>query len=253
MTPLATILELSDDATRRVLAPGRIRRFYLLMLPAPLSVLFCGFGGWLSYTESEWLVLGVGLLAAGVALAAAYMAFETWFIGVLPARCYLRWLRERIDQRADAVVSADDPDAFFVQHIPESKWGVTLGENAGDVGLIRIDYSRRVLLYEGDVERWMVPAESIVSVKLQSFTPPNGAEALLKHTVVMLKVRIEPEGETLVTPLAAHPLQWRAWTPARRRRGAHQLRAAIRHLMDPKRWPRPEREQLDQLLPPLMR
>jgi len=245
----AVIVELEDTATERALAPGRIRRFYLLMLPAAFSILFCGFGGWLTYTDDEWLLPGVGLVAAGVLLGIAYIVFETWFIGVLPARCYLRWLRERIDRRADAVVATDNPDAFFVQHIPESKWAVTMGENAADLGLLHVDYAKRTIWYEGDVERWVVPADSIVSFRLESFTPPNGAEMFLRHTVVMLEVMAD-EDETLVTPLAAHPLHWRAWTPARRKRGAKQLLAAIRHLVDPKKWPRPHPEDLDQLLPP---
>ena len=57
-----------------------------------------------------------------------------------------------------------------------------MGENAGDMGLLRVDPARGELRYEGDLERWVVPAESIVSFRLRSFTPPN---ALAGHERVL--------------------------------------------------------------------
>jgi len=250
MSQRAMIVALDDAETLRVLAPGRVRRFYLLMLPALLAVLFCGFGGWLASTEDELMILGIALIAVGVAMGLAYLIFESFFIGVLPARCYLRWLRERIDRRPDAVVTSDNPDALFVQHIPRRNWKVSMGENAGDVGLLLIDYGRGVMLYEGDDERWVIPGESIRSFKLESFTPPNGVDALNRHTVVMLKVDVDDEEDPLVTPLAGHPIHWRPWTPRSREDAAKRLRKAIGHLVDPERWPRPTAEDLYPLLPP---
>jgi hypothetical protein len=249
MPQRAIIVSLDDRETPRALAPGRVRRFYLLFLPAVLSFLFCGFGGWLVSSEEE-LLLGFGLIIAGVLLGSAYMVFDMWFIGILPARCYLRWLRERIDRRADAVVTSDNLEAFFVQHIPESKWKVAVGENATDVGLLLIDYRRSILFFEGDDERWIVPAESIRSFQLESFTPPNGVNFLNRQTVVMLEVMLQDDEETLITPLAGHPIHWRPWSPAVREDAAKRLRSAIRHLVDPKRWPRPEGDELYPLIPP---
>lgn len=253
MSRRAMIAVVDDADSPRVLAPGRVRAFYLLMAPAVVSVLFCGFGGWLAATEEAYLILGVAVLAAGVGLGLGYLVFDTYFIGVLPARCYLRWLRERIDRRPDAVVAADDPDALFVQHIPRENWKVSIGENASDVGLLVLDYSRGVLLYEGDGERWLVPAASIRSFKLDRFTPPNGVDRLNRYTVVMLRLEVEGEDEPVVTPLAAHPIHWRPWTPGAREAGARCLRAAIGHLVDPGRWPRPTAEELHPLLPPVRR
>ncbi len=245
----STLIELDDDATERVLAPGRVRRFYLLFLPLLLSFVSCGGGGWLMREGDVLLLVGIALIGVGVMLGIGYVVFETFFIGVLPARCYLRWLRERIDQRPDAVVTADDPDAFFVQHIPRKNWQVSFGENAVDVGLLKLDHRNRLLKYEGDVERWVVPAERIHSFELRSFTPSNGVEFLNRHTVVML--RFEGEDDNIVVrPLAAHPLSWSPWTPGAREFGARCLRQAIRHFLDPEEYQPPYEEDLDALIPP---
>ena len=119
-----------------------------------------------------------------------------------------------------------------------------MGENAADAGLLVLDYARKVVRYEGDGERWAVPAESVRSFKPESFTPPNGVEFLNRSTVVVLRVDVEGDDEPLVTPLAAHPRAWRPWTPGAREAAARCLRAAIGHLVDPGRWPRPAAEEL---------
>jgi hypothetical protein len=245
------IERLEPDETGRVLDRRRIRRFYLLMTPVLLPTAFVGAAAlvtWgLDIPDAE--LIGGILFGVGVLLFIAYCIYETCFIGVYPARCYLRWLRERIDRRPDAIVSSDDPEALFVQIIPREKWTVSMGENAADVGLLVIDRKRDELRYEGDLERWMVPADCIRSFKLHSFTPPAGMPALNEHTVVVLVVEFDRR-ETWETPLAAHPIHVEKWTAAKRRRGAELLRRAIGHLVDPDRWPPVPDEELWPLRPP---
>lgn len=243
------VVELDADESERVLAPRRLRRFYLFFVPLLLSFISCGAGGWLVSDAQGLPIAGMMLILVGMLLAAAYAVFETFFIGVIPARCYLRWLRERIDQRPDAVVAADDPDAFFVQHIPRKNWNVNFGENAGDVGLLLLDHRNGLMKYEGDVERWIIPAECIDSLRLDSFTPSAGIAFLNRHTVVMLRIEAD-NAKAILRPLAVHPLSWRPWTPGAREEGALRLREAIRHFIDPHRWPRPYAEDLELLLPP---
>jgi hypothetical protein len=248
----APILErIEPDADGPVLDPRRIRKFYFLMAPVLIPFLVGGAGiAVVSLTESdEGTVLGGILIGLGVLLFIAYCVYETCFIGIFPARCYLKWLRQRIDRRSDPVVRSDDPDAFFVQVIPREKWTVSMGENATDVGLLRVDEKRQELRYEGDLERWVVPAERIRSFRLRSFTPPNGIAALNEHTVVMLIVELD-DREILETPLAAHPMHVEFWSPGKRRRGAELLEDLIGHLVDPERWPAVDPDRLWPLVPP---
>ena len=242
---------IQPDETGRVLDRRRIRRFYFLMLPALVPVLMVVAGAIIIWGLDlpDGTLIGGSLIGLGVALFVAYCVFETYLIGIIPARCYLRWLRDRVDRRPDAIVPAHDPDALFVQIIPRENWAVVMGENAGDVGLLFIDHGRRELRYEGDLERWTVPAECVRSFRLRSFTPASGMAATNKHTVVMLEVEL-PGGDTWETPLACHPIHFEFWTPAKRRRGAELLREAIGHLVDPARWPAVDDRDLWPLRPP---
>src|SRR5262249_44791959 len=159
------------------------------------------------------------------------------------------WLRQRIDQRPDAIVAADDPEAFFVQIIPRENWSVSMGENAGDVGLLRVDHQGQELRYEGDVERWTGPAEGGLSLPVRSCTPPDTLSFLTQHAVLLLQVELE-DGEVWETPLAAQPIHCEAWTPARRRRRAELLQDEIGRLVDPACYPVLEDEDLRPLRPP---
>lgn len=246
------IRRIRPDETGRVLDRRRVRRFYLLITPVLLPILVIAAGAIVVWgTEfPDHVVVGGSLIGVGVVLFIAYCIYESFLIGHYPAKCYLRWLRERIDRRTDAIVAADDPDAFFVQIIPREKWSVAMGENATDVGLLRVDPKRGELRYEGDLERWIVPAEYIRSFRLKSFTPPGSMPGLNGYTVVLLEVDLDDEPDPWETPLAVHPIHLEFWTPAKRKRGAELLRRSIGHVVDPDRWPPVDEEELRPLRPP---
>src|SRR5262249_46337987 len=147
------------------------------------------------------------------------------------------------------LVKADDPEAFFVQIIPRENWTVIMGENAADVGLLKVDRKHRELRYEGDVERWTIPAESIRSFRLRSFTPPGSLPFMNEYTVLVLIVELG-DRDTWETPLAAQPIHFEFWTPGKRRRGAEVLEDVIGHLVDPGRWPPVDDDHLRPLRPP---
>src|SRR5437762_7350212 len=124
-----SIRRLRPDDSGRVLDRKRIWQFYLLLLPVLLPVSVMAIGALLAWgLREEWEVPGFILVGLGIVLFIGYCIYESFFIGFYPARCYLRWLRERIDRRRDAIVKSDDPDAFFVQIIPREKWTVAMGE-----------------------------------------------------------------------------------------------------------------------------
>ena len=234
---------IKPDELGRVLDKRRIRRFYVLMLPILLPIGAGAAGGLvLGFMEGpDANPLGISLICLAAVLFAVYLVFESFLIGYYPANCYLRWLRERIDRRTDAVVASDDPDALFVQIIPREKWEVSMGENASDVGLLLLDHKKRELRYEGDLERWTVPTECVRAFRLHSFTPPGSPSLMQKFTVVDLIVEDE-DGKTWETPLACHPIQFELWTPGKRRVRAQILRELIGNLVDSKQWPAVDEE-----------
>lgn len=182
-------------------------------------------------------------------LLVAYSVYESCLVAHYPACCYLRWLRERVDRRPDAVVKSHDSGAFFIQIIPRENWSVMMGENAADLGMLRVDQKQREPRYEGDVERWTIPAESIRSFGLCSFTPPGSIPGMNQFTVVVLVVELDVR-ESWEAPPAAQPIHFEFWTPEKRRRGAELLDGVIGHLVDPERWPAVEDECLWPLRPP---
>ncbi|HKA07975.1 MAG TPA: hypothetical protein VKD71_12005 [Gemmataceae bacterium] len=244
------IERLKPDERGRVLDRKRIWQFYLLLLPVFLPISVMAIGAFLAWGLGEvWEVPGFFLVGLGVVLFIGYCIYESFFIGFYPARCYLRWLRERIDRRPDAIVKSGNPDAFFVQMIPRENWTVSMGENAGDVGLLVVDRDRDELRYEGDLERWTVPGDCIRSFRLESFTPPGGLPAMNQFTVVVLVVDVE-DGDTWESPLACHPVHFEMWTPRKRVRGAELLRRSIGNLVDPDKWSPVPDEELWPLRPP---
>ena len=246
------IRRITPDETGRVLDPRRVRRFYLLMLPVLAPILTLAAGAviiWgLDIRDAE--LIGGIVFAVGFLLLIAYCVFETCYLSHYPSRCYLRWLRERIDRRPDAVVKADDPDAFYVQIIPRENWGISMGENAGDMGLLRVDPARGELRYEGDLERWVVPAESIVSFRLQSFTPPDAAggddPVLGRGPAGGPGRRRRPVGDAAGRP--AGPLRGVVAGQAEAR--AELLRRCIANLVNPERFRPVDDEELWPLRPP---
>ena len=47
-------------------------------------------------------------------------------------------------------------------------------ETASDVGFLRLDSARGLLLFEGDKERYWVPAGAILSCEVEQVEPPSG-------------------------------------------------------------------------------
>jgi hypothetical protein len=84
-----------------------------------------------------------------------------------------RWLRRvarnEINRRADKIVDPDAPGVRFVEIVPRSAWNdTTLLENATDVGFL--DIQNGYLLFEGDNERYRIPACAIVKCEQDYFT-----------------------------------------------------------------------------------
>lgn len=176
--------------------------------------------------ELEPLELGA-LIAAAVFSVVGSLAWTALYVDWLPSKYFHAQARRAIAGRPDPLVNPDDPDAVFVQMIPRKNWGRVMLENAADVGLLLLDASRGVLLYEGDRERWMIPRESLVSFDLEAFdigpSDPNGGPPAF--WLVVLKANVG--GEVWEAPIAPRPVHFRKHTPTTRREGAEDLRARI--------------------------
>lgn len=88
-----------------------------------------------------------------------------------PNKWLRRVARQEISRRPDKVVDSHAPGVRFVEVVPKSSWlDTTLAENATDVGLLAIDLQNRFLFFEGDNERYRVPAQAIVKCEQDAYT-----------------------------------------------------------------------------------
>src|ERR1700730_16391160 len=63
--------------------------------------------------------------------------------------------------RPDSVVDLTNPDAILIEVVPRRNWGKLTLENAEDQGFLCVDTERRQLLFEGDKNRYRIPAEAV--------------------------------------------------------------------------------------------
>ena len=242
----AVVSPIVQDDPPRVLDRRRLKKFELVGLVhiVPTIVIF-GAG----FALSTYLALpriGLALILASGLYFIAWMLFEIFLGVIVPARCYLVWLRDRIERRTDAIVQADDPDALFVKVIPRENWKFEKMTMCTDVGLLVIDSTNRELRYEGDIERWTIPAEAIRSFEVHSIVHEGWILAPFGVSVVLLWIELA-DGVLREIPLACHPIHIELWTPRRKRERCRVLARAIGNLVDPIRWPAVDSKRLQPL------
>ena len=95
-----------------------------------------------------------------------------------------------------------DPDAAaarFVEIVPKSNWDVRgLPENATDVGFLAFDFQARILLFEGDRERYRIPAGALIDFRQDSYSrsvtlDKYGAKQQIGFYFVVVRVRISDD------------------------------------------------------------
>jgi hypothetical protein len=142
-----------------------------------------GLVGWIIFGRTNEDATGAKsglyhLLGVGVVIMAASYFFMSKSSSLLN-----RWLlgiaRTKIKNRPDRRVDPNDPKARFVAVVPRSSWPEPTFFNAADVGFLIVDHSSNMLLFEGDIERYRIPVQSIAECKqeyvsMQTSTPLEG-------------------------------------------------------------------------------
>ena len=133
-----------------------IYRLKFLRAPATVADITAGFGG-------------LGLFFGG-------FWFTNRFGNFLPAH-YLRAVaRAVIELRPGALLDPREPEAVCVDVIPRANWGKPMIRTATDMGLLKVDPLLRCLLFEGDRERWRIPAASLISAGVESYRSASHVE-----------------------------------------------------------------------------
>jgi hypothetical protein len=163
-----------------------------------------------------------GLVALGVGLALTVQ----WEAG-LGNRYLAGRVAAAVRRRAEPVVDPDDPAAVYVQVIPRANWGRVMVENASDSGLLKLDPARRLILFEGDRQRWRVPAAAVTGLAVEEFCvgPPDPAE---RNVFPVLVLAADVGGERWEVPLNRPHLAFTRPTAAGRRAAIAELEADLR-------------------------
>ena len=169
--------------------------------------------------------LGVALCVLGGALMLATVAgvmFDSTFGG---NRSLRRAFNAELARRTGLLVEPNDPDALFVEVVPKLHWGKAMLDNASDIGLLVVDKARHEIRFEGDQERWRVPAASITSCEIEKYVQGQGAGATRIFYVVLRATRREGFWEAPLRERRGHGL-----LSSKRKKLATRLAAAIQEI-----------------------
>jgi hypothetical protein len=230
-TPAVAIEDLPQAEAGKTLTRSTLLTLTIIaLMPLALAlILAVGLG---VYIGLHWSDLGTAAKADAAAVAGAGLIgglFLTVRYGDgISARIQQRMLAATLRKRPNTLVQPDDPDAMYVGVVPRENWGRVMLDTATDNGLIRIDPRRRELLFEGDRQRWRIPAASIVSCDLDQYGlggPPQPNEY---NVIPLVVLRVNRDGKVWEAPLS--PLRTTLSRPTieARRRRCRELHQHIR-------------------------
>jgi len=125
----------------------------------------------------EKKVIGVTILSVGGLVFGSTAIFFLINPLFFSNRFFLRRTREEFSRRPKCLVDPNDPEALFTEIVPKLNWGRAMLETASEVGFLKVDVSRREILFEGDKERFRIPAEAITYCALEVFVEGQGTYA----------------------------------------------------------------------------
>jgi len=104
-------------------------------------------------------------------------------------------------------VDPDDPRAIFVEIVPRRNWGRVMADTASDVGILLIDSERGEIVYEGDNERFRIPARAIISCAVEKSVV--GAEGQNGSVQYLTVIRASHPSILWEVPLIYRWIRWR--------------------------------------------
>jgi hypothetical protein len=233
----ARVERLGEGEAGRILSPFHYRLALMMAFGPLIAALIPGLGlcGYMIY-QMKFL-----RAPASVALAIfgfggrGLIIFGFWFtmrFGNFAPAHYLRAVaRSLIELRPGAMLDPRDPEAVCVDVIPRANWGKPMIRTASDMGLLKVDPLSRCLLFEGDQERWRIPAASLISVEVESYRGAGYVEGQQGGEIFFVTViRANVGGDVWEAPVSKFHVELRPKTNRLREANALALRDRIREL-----------------------
>ena len=182
--------------------------------------------------SAERKAAGISIMCASSALALTGIILALTNPSYFGNRRLRRLARREFARRTGCFVSPEDPDALFVEVVPKLNWAKMTLENASDIGFLLVDRPRRQLLFEGDRERWRVPAAAITFCAVEEFVHGKGTAGALRIYFTVL--RANRPNQFWEAPIRERGATGKFLAHKRKKR-ALKLTAAIQEMTGPAR------------------
>jgi hypothetical protein len=230
---LAVITPLGAHHHNKVLTRGTIWKGNIFAFAGLFSFLggfgIVAWGGFIldkAASGSAAQIAGIALCSLGglmVLTVLVAMFVDTSFGG---NRMLRNAFRRELARRSGLFVEPNDPDAVFIEIVPKLNWGKVMLDNASDIGLFVVDKMRKELRFEGDKERWRIPAGSITGCQIEYFVHGQGAGAQKLYYLVLRATRKEGFWEAPIRERRGSGL-----LSSKRKKAAKQLAVKIQEIL----------------------
>jgi hypothetical protein len=178
-----------------------------------------GGGAWL-VTEKA-MPLGWAMIPVGAVGFAWGVYTGLYCLCVAENRWIERRLRAEIGRRPDYLVDPRDPASIYVSLIPREHFAKVRLTMSSDLLLLKIDEPQRLLVMEGDCDRYRIPGGAITTCEPECFYHAMDAHRSKQLWMVRLMVQFEEGPREML--FCADATQWRPMTNARRLEKAKNL------------------------------
>lgn len=121
----------------------------------------------------------VGCLMGGLMFGLVILTWGFKLGPVLARRFWQRRVRRAIARRARATVDPRLASAVLVHVVPRRYWSKSRSASEVDIGLLFCDRERQELRFEGDLERYRIPAGAITTINIEPMTGIDGYHVLV--------------------------------------------------------------------------
>lgn len=165
---------------------------FLPLLAALIGLIIAGvylFMNWGALTILERSLIGGGAVG-GLVVGFLYLLLVGQF---LASRYLIRVGKKILRGRPNAQLSADSEGLIPVEIFDRAAWTSTVVRSV-DSGFLQIDGARRELKFEGNKNRWLIPATAITKCKIEeAHVGSEGNENAEKRYYVVIAVNHEGE------------------------------------------------------------
>ena len=178
-----------------------------------------------SKTARGWFLcfLGIGLLLVVAGIRLQVGTRNNWL---------RRVARRQVNGRSDKIVNPDAPGVRFVEVVPKSAWNdASLLDNAAAVGFV--DFKNGCLLFEGDNERYRIPARAIIKCEQDYYSRRSPASDdsnswNIQYHFVIVTMKTSDQTSVEVPFRIRETVSW--WSNQKAREANYEFLRQINHL-----------------------